>query len=232
MDIGAFECSPTNQRKHKIAYSKVFQIIDEEIVDCKFNFSKLRCVYLNWFNYLKGKAGTSAGFTGLAEYIILQTIFLYLEQNLKISFGTQAKTENVNFFVSKDKRILITHGISINKEMGKVVNEKFGKNIIWSFSNKSPDIVIFKSTINGYSPEAIIQIKIYAVSPKIIDDEINKIEEILSSIKSNKPLCSMIFFYPTSEETVNKLKRDFNFVITPENPDFIGMLREIEMRLR
>ncbi|MEM3785876.1 MAG: hypothetical protein QXZ59_00660 [Nitrososphaeria archaeon] len=221
----------TENEKHKVDYKKIFDNIDKGIIACNFDFRELTGVYDGLFNYLKEKAGTSAGFTGLAEYIILNTIFLYLKQKLNIQFKPEAKTKDVNFFISTDKRILITHSISINEEMGKVVVKKFGKNIIWSFSKKSPDIVIFNSTDSGYSPEAIIQIKLYAVSSGIIDGEVNKIKKMLSGVKNNKPFCCIIFFHKLSPKIENKLKKDFNFVITPDNPNFIEMLQKIEMRL-
>jgi hypothetical protein len=215
-------------------FEEMFTKLDELIKSHYTNFEELSNIYIEFLEYIKKeKAGTSGGFTGLSEYLILKTILLHLEQKLNVEFEKPLKIKGAYFFVSKDKEILVTHAININKDMESVVKEKFGYGTIWSkdktIKRLRPDIVIFKLTNNYYKPEAIIQIKVYAVSPNAISNETNKIEKMASG--NGKPLCAIIFFCEVGKHR-EKLKEGFNYVVTPENPvEFEKMLQEIEKRL-
>jgi hypothetical protein len=220
--------------KIKEIFKEMFAKLDEMIKSHYTNFEELRDIYFEFLEYIKKeKAGTSGGFTGLSEYLILKAILLHLEQKLSVEFEKSLqKIKDAHFFVSKDKEILVTHGININEDMESIVKEKFGYGIIWSKDKNTkrlrPDIVIFKLTNNYYKPEAIIQIKVYAVSPNAIINETNKVRKMASG--SGKPLCAIIFFCEVGKHR-EKLE-GFGYVVTPKNPvEFEKMLQEIERRL-
>jgi hypothetical protein len=213
-------------------FSEVFEIIDKKVGDCDFDFRKLKEVYFSWFKCLKMKAGTSAGFTGLAEYVILRAILLYFEQKLKIKFEIKSKSNDTRFFASNDKHVLITHSISMDKNMERAVDKELGKKIEWNQGARGlkPDIIIFKESHEHYNPKAIIQIKVYAVSPSSIRKEINNVKK-MTEIRNKKPLLVIIFFSRLSNENKEKLKEKFDYVITPESLNFGKMLQDVYNQL-
>ncbi|MEM4480594.1 MAG: hypothetical protein QXG58_05065 [Candidatus Bathyarchaeia archaeon] len=212
----------------------IFEVVDKKISDCDFDFGKLADIYRKWLDCIKKKTGTSGGFTGLSEYLIFKTILLYLEQKLEIRFKPKRKTKYAYFFVSTDGQILVTHATSIDNYMEKAA-DKLGK-ISWSDDETAkklrPDIVIFKKlTDNHYKPEAIIQIKVYAVNPQAIKGEVEKIKKI-ASVRNGKPLLAIIFFFEPATVHKEELQKEFAYIITPKEPsNFKRMLREIESKL-
>jgi hypothetical protein len=210
----------------------MFAKLDELISNHYTNFEELTNIYFNFLNYLKEAAGTAGGFTGLSEYLILKAILKNLEEKLKCKFNPEQKTDDTYFLISEEsKRILLTHAISIDNNMKRAV-EKWGYSIDWSEDKAKlrPDIVIFKLTNSHYKPEAIIQIKVYHISPKAVEDEVEKIKKMAGD-GDKKPLCVIILFHKVGEHK-QKLKEGFDLVITPENPaEFKDMLQKIEERL-
>ena len=219
-------------------FSQIFEIIDNKIndivkeMDYKDNFKELTKMYFDWLNFWRKKAGTSQGFTGLSEYIVLKAISLFLEQKQGIEFELKPKMGEKEyttyFFISKDKRVIITHAISIDENMKSTVSNEKGKEIEfdWVEEKLRPDIVIFKEDNGCYRPEAVIEIKIYKVSPNAIRDEVEKFEKTSSEIKS-KPLRCIIFFTKQSDEN----KQGIDYFITPENQKFREMLQNICARI-
>ena len=189
----------------------MLEIVDKrirKIVDEGADFRLLRDLYLKSFwEKIKDIAGTSAGFTGLSEYIILRTIMDFLEKELEVKFHVLEKTKDVRFFVSSDRKILITHSISINKGMKNAVQKKLNKEINWSteegMDRLQPDIVIFKLTNGVYEPKTIIQIKIYQMNDRVIGDEIGKLEKVATI---GDPLMVILFFYEPTNKGVDELK--------------------------
>jgi len=116
--------------------------------------------------------------------------------------------------------------------MERAVNKELGKKIEWNQGARSlkPDIIIFKESYGHYNPKAIIQIKVYAVSPSSIRKEINNIEK-MTEIRNNKPLLVIIFFLRLSNENKEKLKEKFDYVITPESLNFGKMLQDVYNQL-
>jgi hypothetical protein len=211
-------------------FKEMFAKLDELIHDNYTNFEELRNIYREFLEYLKEKVGTSGGFTGLSEYIILKAIQIRLEQKHG-EFEWNKKTNDAYFSISTDNKILLTHAISIDDNMKRAV-EKWGYSIEWSEDKAKlrPDIVIFKLTNSHYKPEVIIQIKIYHISPKAVDDEVEKIKRMAGG-GDKIPLCVIILFHQVGEHK-QKLKEGFDLVITPEDPaEFKDMLQKIEERL-
>ena len=211
-------------------FNEMFAKLDELINDNYTNFEELRNIYCKFLEYLKGKVGTSGGFTGLSEYIILKAIQIRLEQKHG-KFEWNKKTNDAYFSISTDNKILLAHAISIDDNMKRAV-EKWGYSIEWSEDKAKlrPDIVIFKLTNSHYKPEVIVQIKIYHISPKAVDDEVEKIKRMACG-GDKKPLCVIILFHQVGEHK-QKLEEGFDLVITPEDPaEFKDMLQRIEERL-
>jgi len=228
-----FAYKKRNDQGEKImheVFKEMFAKLDELIHDNYTNFEELRNIYHEFLEYLKEKVGTSGGFTGLSEYIILKAIQIRLEQKHG-KFEWKKKTNDAYFSISKNNKILLTHAISIDDNMKRAV-EKWGYSIEWSEDKAKlrPDIVIFKLTNSHYKPEVIIQIKIYHISPKAVDDEVEKIKRMAGG-GDKIPLCVIILFHQVGEHK-QKLKEGFDLVITPEDPaEFKDMLQKIEERL-
>ena len=212
-------------------FKETFTKLDDLIKSHYTNFEELRNIYFEFLEYLKEeKVGTSGGFTGLSEYLILKAIQIHLEQKHG-KFEWKKKTKDAYFSISKDNKILITHAMSIDDDMKRAI-EKWRCSIAWS-ENKAklrPDIVIFKLTNNHYKLVAIIQIKVYAVNPKAVKDEVEKIRKMTSDGYEG-PLRAIIFFFKIGKHK-EELKKGFNYIITPENhQEFEKMLQKIDKKL-
>ena len=172
--------------------------IESLIQKNSYNLTNLAKIYFDFFEGLKEKAGTSAGFTGLSEYIILKTLLRYLEENLRTEFNDAKElTRDVYFFVSKDRKILVTHSITIDETKKKEFKSKLGKEVIWGLK-KQPDIVVFKLKRGYYKPIVIIQIKIYAVNQEVIRNTIESFKNMVKNTGYENfeiPLMVLISFH-------------------------------------
>jgi len=212
-------------------FEEVFTKLDDLIKSHYTNFEELRNIYFEFLEYLKKvKAGTSGGFTGLSEYLILKAIQMRLEQKHG-KFEWKKKTKDAYFSISKNNKILLTHAMCIDDNMRHAV-EKWGCSIAWSEDKAKlrPDIVIFKLTNSIYKPYAIIQIKVYSVNPKAVKDEVEKIKKMAGD-GDERSLRAIIFFFEIGKHK-KELKEGFNYIITPKNhQEFDRMLQEIDKKL-
>jgi len=166
---------------------EMLQPLDSKIIHYKYDLAKLISLYFKFWRGLKKIAGTASGFTGLSEYIILRAILMYLNEKLGIDFRPCSKVVDPKtreaysyFFISSDKKIIITHSTSINNQLKNRVRSKLKRDIVWrDNANKlRPDFVIFKAVNDRYVPVAVVQVKIYPVNTSAISSEKKNFEKM------------------------------------------------------
>jgi hypothetical protein len=142
-----------------------FDLLDKEI-DRLLNVSDAENALFDLFSgfthKLKERAGTSAGISGLSEYVFFQFVKRSFENKLGIEFQ---RKDLKNRGIFRSDEFLLTHDTDISKFV--------------EVAKQRPDIAVFSVPEEGrYKLLAAFELKIYVTGPDVVADMIKKFENL------------------------------------------------------
>lgn len=161
--------------------NQLFKVLDDYVDKCNLEYSpenQLIDGYFDIWEGLKQRVGSSAGYTGVSEYLFFQYILKKISHLTGESFEPIKRTKYTYIFQSK--KFTMTHDVDI-------------ANYLEDVNNQRTDIAIFSN--DGDTPKRLLgafEIKIYVTSKDIISNMINRFENL--GAQTNSYLFG-VFFY-------------------------------------